>query len=28
ALGLVRNRLQAMLREVDDWETLTYSTDG
>lgn len=28
ALGLVRNRLQAMLREIDDWEALTCSTDG
>ncbi|MBA8841420.1 oxidoreductase [Ochrobactrum sp. RH2CCR150] len=28
ALGLVRNRLHAMLREIDDWEALTRSTDG
>nr|BAT27675.1 short-chain dehydrogenase of unknown substrate specificity [Aureimonas frigidaquae] len=28
ALGLVRHRLQAMLREIEDWETLTCSTDG
>ncbi|PRA47379.1 short-chain dehydrogenase/reductase [Ochrobactrum sp. MYb68] len=28
ALGLVRNRLHAMLREIYDWEALTRSTDG
>lgn len=28
ALGLVRNRLQAMLREIADWEKITCSTDG
>ncbi|MGR6430055.1 oxidoreductase [Rhizobium sp. PAMB 3174] len=28
ALGLVRHRLQTMLREIDDWEKLTCSTDG
>jgi len=28
ALRLVRHRLQAMLREIDEWEKVTCSTDG
>ncbi|WP_339108551.1 oxidoreductase [Thioclava sp. GXIMD4216] len=28
ALGLVQSRLHAMLQEIDDWETVTCSTDG
>ena len=28
ALGLVRNRLSEMAREIDAWEALTVSTDG
>lgn len=28
ALGFVCNRLQTMLREIEDWEVLTCSTDG